>query len=146
MSAPIDIAEVQQAARDTIAAASYFTGRAVLLDNGKIQAAEEAALADPGECVVVGPLRDGELSGQGSGAGLLRVGIAVYYEVNAAVSGTSVVEMMKKGTAALLGYSVNDKRNNFMQAQDAFLISVDDQGLRIYTAFYEKLAAMRYTD
>ena len=146
MSAPINITEVQTAAQTAIAAAAYFTGRTVLLDNGKIQQQEEDALQDVGECVVVGPLLDGDLTGQGSGAGLLRVGLAVHYEVNPKLSETNVLEMYQKGTAALLAYSVDDKRNNFSLAQAAFVISVDDQGLRVYTAFYEKLAALRHTD
>lgn len=148
MSEPIDITEVQQAARDAIATATYFSGKVVLRDNGKVQAQEEAAIGEDGdgECVIVGPILDGDLTGQGSGAGLVRVGIGVTYEVNPEVSSTDPLEMMKKGTAALLAYSVNDKRNNFSLAQAMFVISVDDQGLRAYTAFYEKLAALRHTD
>lgn len=146
MSAPIDITEVQQAARDTIAAHAYFTGLSVIMDDGTIQNQEETALAAAGKCVVVGPVLVGDLSGQGSGAGLLIVGIAVIYEVNPNKSDTDPLEMVKKGTAALLGYSVTDKRNNFAMAEEFLNIRVDDQGLRAYTAIYEKLAAMRHTD
>lgn len=146
MSAPIDITEVQQAAKDTIQAAAYFAGKVVLLDNGAIQAHEEEALDASGECVVVGPVLGADLSGQGSGAGLVIVGIGVQYKINPAKSQTNVLEMLKKGTAALLAYSVNDKRNNFSLAQGFFELWLDDQGVRAYQAFYEKLAAMRYTD
>lgn len=147
MSAPINITEVQAAAHAAISAAAYFAGKAVLLDNGRIQAEEEAAINGAlGLCVVVGPLLDGDLTGQGSGAGLLRVGFGVTYEINPNISDIDPLELMQKGSAALLAYSVADKRNNFSLALKMFVIEVDDQGLRSYTAFYEKIAALRHTD
>ena len=152
MSAPIDLTAVQQAARDTIAAHSYFATKAVLLDNGVVQDQEEAALngvnADvtAGECVTVLPLLDGELTGMGASAGQINVGVGVRYAVNPQKSATDPLELMKKGTAALLGYSSAEKRNNFKLAQKAFLIDVDDQGCRAFTAFYEKLCEMKFSD
>lgn len=148
MSEPIDITEVQAAAQAAIAAASYFAGKVVLLDNGKIQKQEEAAINDEakGECVVVGPLEGADAVGQGSGAALVDVGIGVRYKVNPHISDTDPLEMMKKGTAALLAYSVTDKRNNFRLAGEFLTLWTEDPGLREYLAFYIKPAALRHTD
>lgn len=147
MSAPIDIADVQSTAAAVIKAHAYFADITVIADDGAKQEAEEEALNNAGACVTVLPILDGDKAGDGHSSALVVVGLGVRYAVNPQKEGIpNPLEMLKKGTAALFGYSADEKRNSFRLAQKAFLIEVDDQGLRAYTAFYEKLAALRLTD
>jgi len=149
MGQPIAIEAVKPLVRSTIAAHTFFTSQTVLDDNGDSMELEEAALNNPalGQCVTVLPLLDAELmSLQGHGAALLRVGLAVRFAVNPAKHQLDVLEMMRKGTGALLAYSIADKRDCFSVAPKAFIISDGDPGLLAYTCFFEKACVMRYTD
>jgi len=131
---------VQQQAVTLIQAGALFVGQTVLKDDGKIQPEEEAALRSLGQCVVVLPILDGETLGIATGSAIIRVSVAVRFEVNPEKATLGIYDMVTSGVGAVLNYALTNKPDRFQLEDRGKTLDIYDldPGLWAYTVFFSK--------
>lgn len=135
------LAAAQILAHATFAASGETPAEVVLIDDGKQQPAEDAALLERGHAVTVLPILDGETIDQGVDEAVVSAGVAVRVAINPETATKNIYQLIADAKQAVIGYdggTVRNPNNRFKVAQKAFTIDGSDPGLLAYILFFEK--------
>lgn len=138
----IALADVQAKVVELIQAHSVWEGETVLLDDGKKEPNEEAALKDKGHCAMVMPLLQGETIDQGgkATADLVEVELSVRISINPKKATKTIYELLVAAKEAVTQFApVIHPQDRFRLGKRAFvIIPEEDAGLMSYLLFFTK--------
>lgn len=143
--------DIQEAARNQIANASYFSGEAVVSDKGTSRDAIDAALDSRGLVVVVTEPLSAETFSRAPGCNetYAEIIIAVQFNpiVNASAAGAQkdLAEAVQEAASAVLGYASTDESDRFELQNNALELLITETGLRTYFLYFRKLFTLSDT-
>ena len=134
--------DLQTEARDLIAAADYWSGSTVLVDDGKQVSAEADALRTGGHVGRVLLPLVGDLESMGAGDDVVRVRLGIRIAINTSLAWKNILILLKTAKAALLDYEPANPDDRYTLADQVFELDDSDPGELAMLLTVEKLCTI----